>query len=319
MSKLLRTFVCQQCNELFTTTRTKGTYCSHACRNAALKAAKVAQRQAWPIVTCQECGEKFQRPGWYGKAKNPFCSPDCWYKFFRENPEAGGKWKVPRQVCTGCGATFKAKRRYRRQFCSDSCYRRYNVGKNHSHWKHGRKLMPNGYVQINVAPNKRRYEHIVVVEKMIGRPLRADECIDHINGIRDDNRPENLRVMKKSDHAKMHMAMFKKPPVKSLGSGDRTTPGSMRFRSLPAGTKKVRRDGYILIKTRSGWKLEHRLVTARMLGRPLSRSKVIHHRDGNKAHNSPNNLEVMAQDSHILIAKPHRNSPVTKRRRREST
>jgi hypothetical protein len=38
------------------------------------------------------------------------------------------------------------------------------------------------------------FEHIVVIERLLGRPLQRDESVHHRNGIRDDNRPENLEL-----------------------------------------------------------------------------------------------------------------------------
>ena len=43
------------------------------------------------------------------------------------------------------------------------------------------------------------YEHRVVAEQSIGRCLEKGEVVHHINGIRHDNRPNNLQVMKTTE------------------------------------------------------------------------------------------------------------------------
>lgn len=56
------------------------------------------------------------------------------------------------------------------------------------------------YVWINTGFGKNYAEHQIVAEYMIGRPLEKNEVVHHINYIRDDNNPCNLKVMKKDEH-----------------------------------------------------------------------------------------------------------------------
>jgi len=61
----------------------------------------------------------------------------------------------------------------------------------------GRWSNADGYITISIIENGkrvRRLEHRVVMEQMLGRPLRDDENVHHKNGVRNDNRPENLEL-----------------------------------------------------------------------------------------------------------------------------
>ena len=57
------------------------------------------------------------------------------------------------------------------------------------------------------------YEHIVVAEKMIGRPLKDDECIHHLDFNRSNNRQDNLIVLLKSQHSKLHLWLSSGAPI----------------------------------------------------------------------------------------------------------
>lgn len=70
----------------------------------------------------------------------------------------------------------------------------------------------NGYMMVYI-PNHHRattsgmvYVHILVAEEKLGRPLKPEEVVHHINRNRADNRPENLIVFASgNDHSSFHM------------------------------------------------------------------------------------------------------------------
>lgn len=69
------------------------------------------------------------------------------------------------------------------------------------------------------------------------------------------------------------------------------------FRNPDALRYSGKRENYIKYKGRH----MHRVVVEQTLGRPLQKGEVVHHKDGDKWNNSPDNLEVMTQSEHIKL------------------
>lgn len=64
----------------------------------------------------------------------------------------------------------------------------------------------------------------------------------------------------------------------------------------------VARSDYRIVSRRGKSLLyEHRVVAEEMLGRPLAQDEVVHHKDGNRSNNSPDNLVVMKRQEHDKI------------------
>ena len=109
-------------------------------------------------------------------------------------------------------------------FCSEKCHGLWmkvsQLGNKNPCWNGGRRKR-NGYVQIlcpghPFADNSGYiFQHRIVVEKKLGRTLKKEEVIHHVNGNILDNRSENLRICKNhSEHLeKYHKTRHKRRAI----------------------------------------------------------------------------------------------------------
>jgi hypothetical protein len=78
------------------------------------------------------------------------------------------------------------------------------------HWWKGGECMHRGYRMIYKPDHPYAwstgliYEHRLVMEQHLGRYLRPDELVHHINEDLKDNRIENLQVMTRAEHMRHH-------------------------------------------------------------------------------------------------------------------
>jgi hypothetical protein len=194
-------------------------YCSIECNYAAID-----ERRAG---TCAECGLPFaQSPSRLGK----YCGWKCYL--------ASRRGRLPRQhaeerLCEGCSKPMMVQPHLFEsiRFCGKACHDESKRLKGPGA-KYKRK---DGYIFVYYPTHPdsdsdgRIMEHRLVMEQKLGRRLVPTEHVNHINHIRDDNRPENLELMTPGDHARESNA-FGKAHRKSIR--DRLAAYEARFGPL---------------------------------------------------------------------------------------
>lgn len=155
---------------------------------------------------CPICKNEFEtevnRPGKGVYYRKQYCSRQC---------SAIARRKRAEVVCKECGKLFVVRlgEVEKRRFCSVECRNKW-MSKNPLNPPAGQKYSDRGYVLVYAPdhPYARKgyvFEHRLIMEQVIGRYLRPEERVHHLNGIKDDNRPENLKLFSNdSAHHKYH-------------------------------------------------------------------------------------------------------------------
>jgi hypothetical protein len=147
---------CVRCQSEFTPTGPAARYCSKACQ--------------FGEADCESCGKKFvkrQTQQAKGVNDNRYCSYECRWAAARGRDEYGRYVNAEGYVI---------------------------LDKRWSTKPPSRGLNDGGYVRLNIRRDGRVLEHRHVMEQSLGRKLLPDETVHHKNGIKTDNRIENLEL-----------------------------------------------------------------------------------------------------------------------------
>jgi len=178
-------------------------------------------------VICQNCGKEF-----ISYNPNPkFCSRECKYQSERAdiNLEEAIAMYESGMTQAKVAEHFGVKQKTIWKLFKEAKYKsrialntKGNTGRPQSeklnnNWKEGTTIQ-NGYILVRCPDHPRAKEqgkyipqHILVMERYLGRYLEYysqghpnNEVVHHINHNKQDNRIENLQLMKHSEHAKIH-------------------------------------------------------------------------------------------------------------------
>lgn len=178
------------------------------------------------LCKCDYCGKEFSDYKSNRQGRVPkYCSPECYH--------TNSRFTEQTRKCLNCGKEIKiTAKRKNKKFCNVKCSGEYRSKTcEHKVWEGC-----TGYRYV-CQGNKSISEHVLIMEKHIGRKLSKDEVVHHKDFNRNNNDINNLQLMTRSEHSKLHREYEKQLYGKTKGM----TPGWNKGLNgkIPHNAKKV--------------------------------------------------------------------------------
>jgi hypothetical protein len=196
---------------------------------------------------CQQCSKEFQSKEIPQSKNNPkFCSREC-FDFSKRKIkdvqkaialyESGmSQTEIAEQLGVTSYNIYRAFKRAGYKIPRKTTNKR--TGEKNPNWSGGIQIGQGGYIKVKCPghpranPKRGNYvpQHILVMERYLGRYLEwhgqndpNNEVVHHINHNTQDNRIENLQLMKEAQHRELHSkeALIKtSKPVRRMDTGE---------------------------------------------------------------------------------------------------